>query len=167
MARSYRTPTLNELYRGFRVGNIVTNANPLLEPERLTSVEGGVLVGHGRASVRVTAFHNVLDEAISNITLSSTPALITRERQNADQLGSSGVEVEGDVRPHPRVTLSAFRGVHLGALHRHAEAARHPGQPRAAGAEILDRRGRHRRDPEDRDVLRPGPVRRLAVPRTI
>ena len=108
VARSYRTPTLNELYRGFRVGNIVTNANPRLEPERLTSVEGGVLVGHGRASVRVTAFHNVLDEAISNITLSSTPALITRERQNADQLGSSGVEVEGDVRPHARVTLSAF-----------------------------------------------------------
>ena len=108
VARSYRTPTLNELYRGFRVGNIVTNANPLLEPERLTSVEGGVLVGHGRASVRVTAFHNVLDEAISNITLSTTPALVTRERQNADQLGSSGVEVEGDVRPHPRVTLSAF-----------------------------------------------------------
>ena len=57
---------------------------------------------------RVTAFHNVLDEAISNITLSTTPALITRERQNADQLGSSGVEVEGDVRPHPRVTLSLF-----------------------------------------------------------
>jgi outer membrane cobalamin receptor len=108
VARSYRTPTLNELYRGFRVGNIVTNANPLLEPERLTSVEGGVLVGHGRASVRVTAFHNVLDEAISNITLSTTPALTTRERQNADELGSSGVEMEGDLRPHPRVTLSIF-----------------------------------------------------------
>ena len=108
VARSYRTPTLNELYRGFRVGNTVTNANPLLEPERLTSVEGGVLVGHSRASVRVTGFHNILDEAISNITISTTPALTTRERQNADQLGSSGVEIEGDVRPHARVTLSAF-----------------------------------------------------------
>jgi outer membrane receptor protein involved in Fe transport len=108
VARSYRTPTLNELYRGFRVGNANTLPNPLLEPERLTSVEGGVLVGHGRASARVTVFHNVLDDAISNITLSSTPALITRERQNADQLGSSGVELEADVRPHPRVTLSMF-----------------------------------------------------------
>jgi len=108
VARSYRTPTLNELYRGFRVGNVLTNANPLLEPERLTSVEGGVLVGHGRASARITAFHNVLDDAISNITLTTTPALTTRERQNADQLGSSGVEVEGDLRPHPRVTLSLF-----------------------------------------------------------
>jgi outer membrane receptor protein involved in Fe transport len=108
VARSYRTPTLNELYRGFRVGNILTNPNPLLEPERLTSVEGGVLVGHGRASARITAFHNVLDDAISNVTLTTTPALITRERQNTDQLVSSGVEVEGDVRPHPRVTISLF-----------------------------------------------------------
>ena len=73
VARSYRTPTLNELYRGFRVGNVVTLPNPLLEPERLTSVEGGVLVGHGRASARVTVFHNVLDDAISNITLSARP----------------------------------------------------------------------------------------------
>jgi outer membrane receptor protein involved in Fe transport len=108
VSRAYRTPTLNELYRGFRVGNIVTNANPLLEPERMTSIEGGALIGTARASMRVTLFHNVLNEAISNVTLSSTPALITRERQNTDEIGSSGVEIEGDVRPHPRVTLSAF-----------------------------------------------------------
>ena len=108
VGRSYRTPTLNELYRGFRAGNVVTNPNPLLAPERLTGFEGGVLMGHGRASVRVTGFHNVLENAISNITISATPALITRERQNADELGSSGVEVEGDVRPNQRVTLSLF-----------------------------------------------------------
>jgi outer membrane receptor protein involved in Fe transport len=108
VSRAYRTPTLNELYRGFRVGNVVTNANPLLEPERLTSVEGGVLVGTARASARVTLFHNVLDEAISNVTLSSTPALTTRERQNTDEVGASGVEVEGDLRPHPRITVSLF-----------------------------------------------------------
>ena len=108
IARSYRTPTLNELYRGFRAGNAVTNPNPLLAPERLTGFEGGVLLGHGRASVRLTGFHNVLENAISNITISTTPAQVTRERQNADELGSSGLEVEGDVRPHPRVTVSLF-----------------------------------------------------------
>jgi outer membrane receptor protein involved in Fe transport len=107
-SRASRTPTLNELYRGFRVGNVQTNANPLLEPERLTSVEGGVLLGHGRASARATAFYNILDNAISNVTLSTTPALITRERQNTDKVTSSGVELEGDLRPHPRVTLSLF-----------------------------------------------------------
>ena len=108
VSRAYRTPTLNELYRGFRVGNVLTNANPLLEPEKLTSIEGGVLVGHGRASARVTAFHNVLNNAISNVTLTVTPALTTRERQNTDEVSASGVEVEGDLRPHRRVTLSLF-----------------------------------------------------------
>jgi outer membrane receptor protein involved in Fe transport len=107
-ARSYRTPTLNELYRGFRAGNVVTNANPRLEPERLTSLEGGLLVAGSHASARVTAFHNVLDDAIANITIASTPALTTRERQNADQVTATGVEIEGDVRPHRRVTLSLF-----------------------------------------------------------
>jgi len=84
VARSYRTPTLNELYRGFRVGNVVTNPNPLLEPERLTGVEGGVLLGHGRASVRVTGFHNVLQNAISNITIATTPAQVNRPNQRPD-----------------------------------------------------------------------------------
>ena len=79
-----------------------------LEPEDITSVEGGILVGHGRASVRVTAFHNVMNNAISNVTLSVTPTQTTRERQNTDEVRSSGVELEGDVRPHPRVTLSLF-----------------------------------------------------------
>jgi outer membrane receptor protein involved in Fe transport len=108
VSRAYRTPTLNELYRGFRAGNVVTNPNPLLTPERLTAVEGGMLLGSGRASARVTAFHNILDGAIANITISATPVLITRERQNADQVGSSGVEVEAGLRPHPRVTVSLF-----------------------------------------------------------
>jgi outer membrane receptor protein involved in Fe transport len=108
ISRAYRTPTLNELYRGFRVGNVVTNANPLLEPERLTSIEGGVLVGSAKASARATVFHNVLNEAISNVTLSTTPALTTRERQNTDEVGASGFELEGDIRPHARVTLSLF-----------------------------------------------------------
>lgn len=106
--RSHRTPTLNELHRGFRVGNAVTLANPLLEPETLTGVEAGVLVSRPRASARVTGFLNELDGAIANITLSSTPALITRERRNSDRIRARGVEVEADVRLHPTVTLNAL-----------------------------------------------------------
>ena len=45
-----RPPTLNELHRGFRAGNVVTNPNPLLEPETLTGVEGGVLTPWTRVS---------------------------------------------------------------------------------------------------------------------
>ncbi|HUR56872.1 MAG TPA: TonB-dependent receptor [Opitutaceae bacterium] len=39
--RSYRRPTLNELYRPFRVGANVTEANPALQSEHVTSAELG------------------------------------------------------------------------------------------------------------------------------
>lgn len=96
--RANRPPTLNELHRGFRVGNAVTNPNPLLDPETLTGVEGGVLATFDRVTTRVTAFYNSLDGAIANITLSSTPALITRERRNSDEIRAGGVELEADAR---------------------------------------------------------------------
>ena len=35
----FRVPTLNELYRPFRVGNDITNANPELKPEHLLGGE--------------------------------------------------------------------------------------------------------------------------------
>jgi outer membrane receptor protein involved in Fe transport len=116
--RANRPPTLNELHRGFRVGNAVTNPNPLLDPETLTGVEGGALVAWNRVSTRVTAFFNTLDGAIANITLSSTPALITRERRNSDKIQSNGVEFEVDARLSPTLsvngqfvyTSSHFRG---------------------------------------------------------
>jgi outer membrane receptor protein involved in Fe transport len=98
--RASRTPTLNELHRGFRVGNIVTNANPQLDPEQLGGAEGGALFTSGVVSARVTGFWNRLTDAITNVTLSSTPALITRERQNTDTVRAAGMELEADVRPH-------------------------------------------------------------------
>ena len=93
-----RTPSLNELHRRFAAGNAVTNANPLLEPETLTGVEGGVLTQFSRASVRATAFVNNLDGAIANVTLSQTPAQIIRQRQNSDTIRATGLEVEVDAR---------------------------------------------------------------------
>ncbi len=91
-----RTPSLNELHRGFSAGNVVTNPNPLLDPETLTGVEGGVLTSFARASIRATAFVNNLDGAIANITLTATPAQITRQRQNSDAIRATGVEIELD-----------------------------------------------------------------------
>ena len=51
-----RTPTLNELHRRFAVGNQITNANPLLDPETLTGVEGGVLAQYATTSIRGNVF---------------------------------------------------------------------------------------------------------------
>ena len=93
-----RTPSLNELHRRFAVGNQVTNANPLLEPETLTGVEGGALTQFSRASFRVTGFFNNLEGAIANVTLSQTPQAIIRQRQNSDTIRATGVEIEVDTR---------------------------------------------------------------------
>jgi outer membrane receptor protein involved in Fe transport len=106
--RAHRTPTLNELHRGFRVGNVQTNPNPLLDPETLTGFEGGVLFAGRAVSARVTGFVNYLDKAITNITIATTPALITRERQNADKVRAAGVELEADYRPVPSVTITGL-----------------------------------------------------------
>jgi outer membrane receptor protein involved in Fe transport len=93
-----RTPTLNELHRRFAVGNQITNANPLLDPETLTGVEGGVLAQFAPASIRATYFFNNLDGAIANVTLSQTATQIVRQRQNSDTIRATGVEIEVDSR---------------------------------------------------------------------
>jgi outer membrane receptor protein involved in Fe transport len=90
--RSFRRPTLNELYRTFRAGNTLTNANPDLVPEKLWAVETGFdLVGETRR-LSVTFFRNGLDDVITNVTLSTTPALITKQRQNAAAARTYGIE---------------------------------------------------------------------------
>jgi outer membrane receptor protein involved in Fe transport len=109
--RAHRTPTLNELHRGFRVGNVVTNPNPLLDPETLTGVEGGVLFTRDILSARVTAFWNELDGAITNVTVASTPAQITRQRQNTDTVRAAGIELEADIRPNERWTFGGLFGI--------------------------------------------------------
>ncbi|HEX2311897.1 MAG TPA: TonB-dependent receptor, partial [Vicinamibacterales bacterium] len=104
---SFRAPTLNERYRGFRVGNVLTLPNAALEPERLTSGEGSVVWDRHRTTLRMTAFASSLDEAITNVTLSTPPQLITRQRQNAGVLRASGLEAEGEYRASPGLTFVA------------------------------------------------------------
>jgi outer membrane receptor protein involved in Fe transport len=92
--RSFRAPTLNELYRDFRAGIAVTQANPLLEPETLLGVEaGGDWVGETRR-LGVTFFRNSIEQIITNVTLVNTPAQIIRQRRNAAEAVSRGFEME-------------------------------------------------------------------------
>ncbi|MCU1258683.1 MAG: TonB-dependent receptor, plug [Bryobacterales bacterium] len=90
--RAFRAPTLNELYRQFRVGNTVTLANNALVPETLFGAEAGADFITETGAIRVTVFRNSLGNLITNATLSSTPALITRQRQNGAHSISRGVE---------------------------------------------------------------------------
>lgn len=102
---------LNEFYRNFSAGNTQTRANEALGSERMTGGDIGVLVGHARTSARITGFWNRLDNAITAITLSSTPPLIVRLRANADRLQSNGAELEGNVRVADGVPLNEALGV--------------------------------------------------------
>lgn len=92
--RSFRAPTLNELFREFRAGNAVTQPNGWLKPESSTGVEAGFDLVFESRRLGVTLFRNSLDDVITNVTLSSTPALIVRQRQNAEAALSRGAEVE-------------------------------------------------------------------------
>ena len=98
VSKSFRSPTLNELYRGFRVGNVQTLANEQLAAERAVNVEFGTSYSRKRYSVRGSVFRSDIDGAVGNITISSTPALITRRRQNAGRTRSAGLELEGELR---------------------------------------------------------------------
>jgi outer membrane cobalamin receptor len=102
---SFRPPTLNERYRGFRVGNAVTLANPSLEPEELSSGEFAAHVELSRGTLRATLFAGSLESAITNVTLSSTPQLITRRRENAGTVHATGIETEGEYRVRQGLSL--------------------------------------------------------------
>ena len=118
--RSHRTPSLNELYRGFVVGAITTNPNPALDPETLTGFDGGALFSRPRFSARVTAFANRLENAITNVTV-VPPNL--RQRQNTDTVKATGVEVEVDYRPHPRWAIG---GLYVATSSRFDKAPKQP-----------------------------------------
>ncbi len=91
--QAFRLPTLNEFHRPFRVGNVNTEANPLLAPERLTGFESGVDLPLGLSRISLTAFRQDLREAVANVTLSRTPTLVSRQRRNLDAVRVDGIEV--------------------------------------------------------------------------
>jgi outer membrane receptor protein involved in Fe transport len=104
--QAFRAPTLNELYRQFRVGNVVTLANADLGPERLTGGEVGLDYALGEKWLaKFTGFWNELKDPISNVTLSGLlpadcPAgTVCRQRQNLGRTRSRGLEAELHYRP--------------------------------------------------------------------
>ena len=108
VSSSFRAPTLNELYRSFRVGNVNTRENPDLGPERATSGEIGLDWGlRSKLALRGTGFWAEVDGSVASVTLLSTPTLITRQRQNLGTTRSRGIELDTVFRPSPLWTLSA------------------------------------------------------------
>jgi outer membrane receptor protein involved in Fe transport len=98
--RAFRQPSLNELYRSFRVGDVLTLANENLRAERLTGAEAGasISVPNRRLSARGTFFWTETTRPIANVTLMVAPGLITRQRQNLGRTRSRGFELETEAQ---------------------------------------------------------------------
>jgi outer membrane receptor protein involved in Fe transport len=96
--RAFRAPTLNELYREFRAGNAVTQANPDLRPEKLWAAETGVDFRAESFTVRAGGYWNEVGDLITNVTLLNTPAQIVRQRRNAASATVRGFEAEFEKR---------------------------------------------------------------------
>ncbi|AKF83906.1 ligand-gated channel protein [Myxococcus fulvus 124B02] len=126
--RAFRAPTLNELYRPFQVGTVLTAANADLSAERLWGAEAGVEVEPLRAlTARVTGFWNVLEDPITNVTL---PGNAGRQRQNLGRARVRGVEASVDWRLSRRwTTLLAYTFVD-------PTVTKAPGQPELVGRQL-------------------------------
>ena len=98
--RAFRAPTLNELYRNFRVGDVVTDANPMLTAELLTGGEAGVSLQewNGRLTFRGDFFWSEIDNPVEDVTLSSTPTLITDQRENLGATRALGAEFSAELQ---------------------------------------------------------------------
>jgi outer membrane receptor protein involved in Fe transport len=98
----FRLPTLNELYRPFRIGNDITEANASLKPERLYGTE---IAGHWAATsvldLSWSLFATQLARAVDNVVIQRTPGL------NADL----GVFVPAGGRLSQRLGLPGLRAL--------------------------------------------------------
>ncbi len=116
--RAFRRPTLNELYRPFRVGNVITEANAGLRTERVTSAELGADYTAGRLTLGAALFWNDLRDAVGNVTLARGPGTfpivgfvpaggLGRQRLNLARTRVQGVEFFARWQPATTLALTA------------------------------------------------------------
>lgn len=130
----FRTPTMNELYRGFRVGNTNTQANAALEPEKSWGPEVAFTMRHDRWTARAIAYATRLDGAIYNRTISSSGTAIVRERSNGDAR-TAGSELELEWRATPAFALTTAWAINDAVFTSgELEGRRVPQVPRAMGS---------------------------------
>lgn len=110
--QGFRVPTLNELYRVFRVRSDVTVANPSLVPERSIGGELGIEQRWGPFQGRFTGYWNDVKDLVANVTLATPlpdcpPGTTCRQRQNLELSRIRGLETELTLRPSPQWRLLA------------------------------------------------------------
>ncbi|QIG81685.1 TonB-dependent receptor [Sphingosinithalassobacter tenebrarum] len=177
----WRLPTLNELYRPYRVGADATAANADLDPERLRGVEAGIDLRPVQGLLlSATGFWNRLDNAIANVTLGSGPgsfpgvgyvsgAGLYRQRRNLDSVEAHGAELDArwrsgpwtasaswawtDSRVHASGAAAPLDGLRPAQVARHSASASLGWWRGAAGGAVTLRYAGPRFD-DDRNVAR-------------
>ncbi len=124
--RSFRAPTLDELYRPFQVGAVRTEANENLGPETLRGAEAGFDVLLSGLTTRVTGFWNEVDDPITNVTVGTNQ----RQRQNLGKARIRGVEAAAG--------WTFARRWSIAAAYTHADngVTDAPGQPQLVGKRL-------------------------------
>ncbi len=109
MYRAFRAPTLNELYRSFRLANVLTQNNPFLNAERLTGAEAGVNITtlQSRLDLRGTFFWSDIVDPVQNVTINPTSNPVLRQKQNLGRIRSRGVELDGVAHVTRDIQLAA------------------------------------------------------------
>ncbi len=116
--QAFRRPTLNELYRPFRAGSTVTEANPALRTERVTSAEVGADWTRGAFGLTGAIFWNELHDAVGNVTLARGPGTfpivgtlaaggLGRQRLNLNTTHVRGIEFSTNYRLNERMRFTA------------------------------------------------------------
>ena len=107
ISSGFRAPTLNELYRQFRVGTVLTTANDQLGPERLVGGEAGFsLTPVKDLSVRTTWFDNRVTNPVSNVTIAVAGANVTQQRQNLGETHIWGIQTDAEYRLGPKFRIA-------------------------------------------------------------
>jgi outer membrane receptor protein involved in Fe transport len=120
----FRAPTLNELYRQFRVGTVLTLANNQLGPEHLFGGEVGVNLAPTRdVTVRATWFDNRVTDPVANVTISTVGTAVTQQRQNLGKTHIQGFQSDIEYR------IGSFWRVSGGYLHNNATVTENPANP--------------------------------------
>ncbi len=147
----WRLPTLNELYRLYRVGADAIDANPGLAPERLRGLDGGIDYDPlPNLHVAVTGFANRLSDAIANVTMAQGPGTFPdvgfvaaagryQVRENVRAIVSVGAELDArvtlrdwslsasyaytDAHVHARATAAPLDGLRPAQTARHQASA--------------------------------------------
>jgi outer membrane cobalamin receptor len=139
----FRVPTINEFYRPFRVRNDITEANPHLANEKLKGLEGGIKWQPAEGITLDTGlFYNRLDNAVANVTLTTTPGLYAplgifvpaggslSQRQNLSRVNILGLEAS------TRLAVTKDLDLSLAYMYTHARVAGEVSQAALAGKQL-------------------------------